>query len=187
MLLITVMIAVVFVFSCKDQNGADKSLMAKETSVKTAESGPYRGYEFKEGMERARATGKPVVIYFFTKWCTYCRAMDRMVFSDSEVIEQLRDNFVYIRIDTEENGTIRYKNHELKPVEFAMMMGVQGFPTTVYFDKSQSPVTKIPGFMQKEMFLNFLSYMGDECYVKNVNFESYERGKTRCRADRSVQ
>jgi thioredoxin-related protein len=170
-ILSVVVMVLLSAISCKEQSD----------SAALAQAVPYQGYRFTEGMDLARKTGRPVVLYFFTTWCGYCRAMDRMVFSDARVTEELRSRFVYIRIDTEGSGSIRYKNHELRPSEFAMMMGVQGFPTTVYLDKTQNPVTRIPGFMQKNMFLNLLGYIREECYNQNVSFERYERGGIACR------
>ncbi|MBN1531182.1 MAG: thioredoxin fold domain-containing protein [Spirochaetes bacterium] len=173
--------------SCTERSDPGSSEMSRDavvsqgTALAQGQAVPYGGYPFKEGMDLARKTGRPVVLYFFTTWCGYCRAMDKMVFYDGQVIEELRDRFVYIRIDTEGTGIIRYKNHQLRPSELALMMGVQGFPTTVYLDKNQAPVTRIPGFIQKNMFLDLLGYIGDECYNKNVSFDHYTRGSVACR------
>lgn len=165
--------------SCKDRSADENRVMAEDNG-KSTQGTLYRGHTFSKGLALAKETGKPMVLYFYTTWCGYCRAMDKMVFSDSEVAEELREKFVYVRIDTESSEEIRFKNHNLRPMEFGMMMGVQGFPTTVYLDKDLAVITKIPGFMNRDVFLNLLSYISAKCYTKNVSFDNYDRKNSPC-------
>ncbi len=139
-------------------------------------------YGFNEGMKLALAKQKPVVIDFFADWCVWCKKMDTEVFSDPGVAQRLKDEFICIRIYTDKDldETIRYKKHVLSKPEFSSMVGVQGLPTVVFMDKNADLVTKIPGYIKKDVFLPLLGYISEECYEKKISFNDYKLGKISC-------
>jgi thioredoxin-related protein len=139
-------------------------------------------HNFNDGIKLAREKRKPVVIDFYADWCGWCKKMDAEVFSDSEVARKLRDDFICIRIYTDKNISeiIRYKNHTLTKQEFSTMLGVQGLPTLVFMDREANLITKIPGFIKKNVFLPLIGYMEEECYQKKVSFNDYMDGKSPC-------
>ncbi len=49
-----------------------------------------------EGIARADAEGKHVLIDFYTGWCGFCKKMDATTFRDRRVIDYINDNFVSI-------------------------------------------------------------------------------------------
>ena len=177
------MAVIVCVIACNrsEESERNNAIHQPVSSDVKQSSVPYSGYTYQEGVQQSKKQQKPMVIYFYTVWCTFCRAMDRSVFSDNAVIDRLKQNFIYVRVNAEADGLMRFKNHDLSPMEFTMMMGVRGFPTTLFLDKEQNPITKVPGFLQRDTFLNLLGYIRDECYRKEVTFESYMDGNRGCR------
>ncbi len=62
---------------------------------------PYglEGYfDYEEGMEAARQLGKPVFLDFKGHACSNCKEMEAKVWSDSRVLQRLRENFVIIAL-----------------------------------------------------------------------------------------
>lgn len=61
-------------------------------------------YEDARGYEQAMAvrndTGKPVMVYFHTTWCGFCKAIDRDVFSTAE-FSQRYGSMLKVRINPE--------------------------------------------------------------------------------------
>ncbi len=55
---------------------------------------------------------KKVFVDFYTDWCTYCRKMDKVVFTNSEVIEQLNDSYYAVRMDAESLDTISFEGQQ---------------------------------------------------------------------------
>ncbi|HEX7624042.1 MAG TPA: thioredoxin family protein, partial [Anaeromyxobacteraceae bacterium] len=51
-----------------------------------------------EGLLRARAEGKPVVIDFWGDWCAACKELDHTAWSDPRVREEAK-RFVTIKVD----------------------------------------------------------------------------------------
>lgn len=49
---------------------------------------------------------KKVFIDFYTDWCTYCRKMDKAVFTKPEVVELLNEAYFAVRFDAETESEI---------------------------------------------------------------------------------
>lgn len=59
----------------------------------------FKGYfDFKQGLECAKEQGKPVFLDFKGHACANCRLMEAKVWSDPEVAEMLREDFVIISL-----------------------------------------------------------------------------------------
>jgi thiol:disulfide interchange protein DsbD len=58
-----------------------------------------KGYfDYKQGLECAKEQGKPVLIDFKGHACANCKLMEAKVWSDPEILQRLRDNFVIIAL-----------------------------------------------------------------------------------------
>lgn len=55
-------------------------------------------YDYNEGMEYAKAVGKPIFLDFTGHGCVNCREMEANVWSDPTVLKILRDDFVIIAL-----------------------------------------------------------------------------------------
>jgi len=51
---------------------------------------------------------KKVFIDFYTEWCTYCRKMDKVVFTNPEVVKELNTSYYAIRMDAESTDTLNF-------------------------------------------------------------------------------
>lgn len=51
---------------------------------------------------------KKVFIDFYTDWCTYCRKMDRVVFTKPEVIDLLNEHYYAVRFNAESESAISF-------------------------------------------------------------------------------
>jgi thioredoxin-related protein len=180
MRLISVFALVFFVIIAWSCRNSDSNAEAPGKKFFSGSDVVWRDYS--EGIKLARSQDKPVVIDFFAEWCKWCKVMDKETFSDPEISDKLSRDYIAIRIHTDQNPDekINFKNHTLTKQDLAMMLGVQGLPTVVFMDKEENLITKVPGFIKKDMFLSMLGYMKDECYKKNVSFEDYRGGRTGC-------
>ena len=61
-------------------------------------SGYGWSFDFDEGMARAKAEKKPVIIDFYAGWCIPCKQMDSDIFKNPDFIEASK-NFVKIKLD----------------------------------------------------------------------------------------
>ncbi len=152
---------------------------AGETNAVVKSSVTWYGYN--EGIARARAQQRPVIIDFYASWCHWCKVMEKDTFANERVKKRLAADYVAIRIDMESNARIRLKDRTLAPNEFAAMMGVRGLPTLAFLDKKGEPITSIPGYIKPDILLPLLGYIRDECYRMQVTFKDYMEKKTNCK------
>ncbi|QDH80998.1 DUF255 domain-containing protein [Echinicola soli] len=56
---------------------------------------------------------KKVFVDFYTDWCTYCKKMDKKVFTHPEVISVINSAYYAVKMDAESRDTIRFDGHLL--------------------------------------------------------------------------
>lgn len=56
-----------------------------------------------EAMRIAQEENKPVLVYYWTTWCTYCEEYDRNHYQDEEIRDAL-DEYVLLAINIDEPG-----------------------------------------------------------------------------------
>ncbi len=67
-----------------------------------------RWLSFEELEDSLNVKPKKVFIDFYTDWCTYCRKMDKVVFTNSDVIDLLNEQYYAVRFDAETDSTITF-------------------------------------------------------------------------------
>ncbi len=78
--------------------GTDTQSLYTGESVQEGPHGLLAFTDYEEGMEAARAAGKPVFLDFTGLGCANCRKMEANVWSDPQVLHRLRDDFVKISL-----------------------------------------------------------------------------------------
>ena len=63
---------------------------------------------FEQLEDSLSAKPKRVFIDFYTEWCSYCRKMDKEVFTKPAVTELLNNSYYAVRMDAETTDTIRF-------------------------------------------------------------------------------
>lgn len=113
--------------------------------AETSEISWIKSYE--EGLKKAKQLNKPVLIYFWAVWCTFCAKMDREVLSDSEVINAVEKGFVPVLLDVDKEANLKYLSD----------YRVVGTPTFVILKPNGELVRGDVGYKTKEEFLSFLA------------------------------
>ncbi len=107
----------------------------------------YQTYD--QGAAVAKETGKPMLVYFWTIWCTYCEKMQVEVFPYPPVKEILEEDFVRIAIDMDVNK------------EDTNRFNIQAPPHELFLDENGEIITRIPGYIPEESFLEILTEVRD--------------------------
>lgn len=130
-------------------------------------------YAFSEGMSLAESTHKPIVIDFYTDWCKWCKVMDEKTFSQPEAEAYLFEHFIPIRINAESNERVDFLGQTYTFRQLTSAFGVTGFPSLAYLTPDKKIITVMPGYVEKDMFINILKYIAHECYVKEITFDQF--------------
>lgn len=116
------MLAVVMVWS------AARSVSAQETKAGPAKKEIAWAKDYKDAVDQARKSGKPIMVDFYTDWCGWCKVLDRETYTDAQVIKLADASFVSLKINAEKEGTAQAKRY-----------GITGFPTILFLDAAKLP------------------------------------------------
>ncbi|MEM9675099.1 MAG: thioredoxin fold domain-containing protein [Bacteroidota bacterium] len=83
------------------------------TPASAQEAGSVRWLTFEQLEDSLAAHPKRVFIDFYTDWCTYCRKMDKRVFTKPEVIDLLNEDYYAVRFDAETEANIVFGGQTL--------------------------------------------------------------------------
>jgi len=106
---------------------------------------------------------KDMIVDVYTQWCGPCKMMDRMTFSDPNVIKTVHENYYAVKFDAESSESIKFgdkeygnpnhnpntpKNRRNSPHEFSKFLAVRGYPSLVVIDPNLNIKKSIVGFKQ---------------------------------------
>nr|WP_243664697.1 thioredoxin fold domain-containing protein [Rhodothermus marinus] len=104
--------------------------------------------------------------------------MQKEVYPDSAVVAYLKAHFEYARLNGEDNTRrLTFRGYDLTEAELAQALGLTGYPTTVFLEPDGTYITRVPGFVPTETFLQILRFIGSEAY-RTQSFEEFA-GKQR--------
>jgi thioredoxin-related protein len=115
---------------------------------------PAGADEYSDAIKKAKIEDKPIVIYFFSKYCGYCEAMDKKVLFDKEIKKILDEETVYLRVDVD------------KEKQTAKLYNVRGYPTTSLLDPTGNRIISISGYVPKKDFKKILDFLKGRHYKK---------------------
>lgn len=100
-----------------------------------------------EKLEQARASGTPVMMDFYADWCVPCLELDRVTFTDPDVIAATSE-FKKLKVDL-----TRYESE--RSTELRKQFEVMGVPTIVFIGSDGKEVkdARVVGFLKSEPFL----------------------------------
>ena len=73
---------------------------------KAPQSDHINWLSYKQGMSLAQKENKRVYLHFYTSWCNYCKEMQQTTFRNPAVIRLINEDFVAIRVNTNEETTV---------------------------------------------------------------------------------
>ncbi len=111
--------------------------------------------DFGRGLQRARATGRPVLVDFFATWCGVCSAMDRRTFRNPDVMRRLGE-IVTVRVDSEETRA----RDGVRGVDLAERFGIRGYPTFVILGPDGRELSRRTGFLAPWQLIRWLDEVG---------------------------
>ncbi len=125
---------------------------------------------FEQLSDSLETQPKPVLIFFHTDWCSYCKKMLGETFQDQKVIEKLNSEYYAVEFDAESVDTVSFdgvsyvrelyskrtgKYHPLASI----LMGSKNravFPTTIILDTDFSVKFKKFNYLSIKQLLNIL-------------------------------
>jgi thioredoxin-related protein len=154
--------------------GVSACQKTSDNKEKTAVPGgtiAWMGYT--EGMQKAKETGKPVMVDFYTSWCKYCKMLDDTTYQDPGIVEIINKDFVAIKIDAEGSGKVVENGKEMTEKDLASAFKVSGYPTIWFFNQKQEKIAPLSGYRSPEDFKPVLTYITSGSYAKGIEYGDY--------------
>jgi thiol:disulfide interchange protein len=114
------------------------------------------GVSYREAVEGNKKNGKPVLIEFYADWCIPCIEMEKTIFKDKTVIKELKNNFYFVRLDTEKEQDIFCEGETLPILDCIELWELSGIPSFAILDREGKLRHLSTGEFDKTSFLNFL-------------------------------
>ena len=108
--------------------------------------------KYDEAIAQAKKESKPLLVDLRADWCGPCRHMDRATFTDLEVADYIKNNFVPLRMDA---GDAQIQ-------EFEKKFSFRAIPTVMIIKPDETLVRKHSGFLGAAKFLKFMKGKGEE-------------------------
>lgn len=96
---------------------------------------------FESGLQQAKDTRRPVLIYFQARWCSWCHIFERDILGNADVQRSIRRDFVPVLV-----------NYDARPELFRRLGGF-GLPYTVIASPTGDPLARLPGILSVEDML----------------------------------
>ena len=105
--------------------------------AKTVATTWYQGADgYVRAVDEARKTGSPLVVYFYTDWCGYCKRLDKELLPTPEMGEFLKRT-VKVKINPETNS---------EAARVAEQFNVDGFPSFFIVPKGNTSPKRVHPF-----------------------------------------
>ena len=123
-------------------------------------------HKFEDGLSKAQAEDKYLLVDFYTDWCGWCKKMDANTYTDKSVIDLINKNFVAVKLNPEKDAGVNYQNEKYPAANFAQAAGVTGYPATGFFESDSDFIATIPGYMEPEKMIELLNFIVNKDYLK---------------------
>ena len=142
--------------------------------------------DMAEDLETARDEGKRLAIIFEQRGCIYCKKMHEEVFSDPEVADFIKANFMVVQYNLFGDEEVTDFDGEAMPEkEMARRWGVVFTPTILFMPEvapeegtaAQAAVSQMPGAFGKWTTLNMFAWVRDKGYDTDEHFQKYHARK----------
>lgn len=136
---------------------------------------PPAGYpfvDFDAGMKAARASGKPVFLYFGRYGCAWCDHTNKKTFSDAALKKLYTDNYVLVYVDAESGKRLTLPTGErITEAELGARLQAFATPLFVYMTPAGEKIMQVPGFKTVQDFRDYDRYVRGGHYKQQTLIE----------------
>jgi len=110
---------------------------------------------FTDAQQVAAEQEQPIIVYFWTTWCTYCEDYNREAYADPAVQSEL-DDFVQVAVNLDDDGAAASRLQRRYNVNYP--------PQHVIITPGGEVLVRINGYAETDDFLSYLE-AGERTYT----------------------
>ena len=95
---------------------------------------------YNEALDKAQREGKPIVLYFYTQTCPYCRKMEKDTWGNEEVIKYVNQYYIPVMLDAKKENELAYN-----------VFKIPGTPPTIILYPNGTVLKPIIGYKPPEV------------------------------------
>ncbi len=137
-------------------------IAAMAPALAVAEEVPW--LELQKALAEQNTKAKPIVIFFHLTYCGRCKEMKRKVYSDAEVIQRLKSQFIPAEVDLAKQEALGKK------------YGIDYIPTHVFLAPDSKEVLREKGVISLADYLLMLDYVAGGHYAK-MDFNAFAKDR----------
>lgn len=138
----------------------------------------YPFVNFDAGLKAARASGKPIFLYFGRYGCAWCDHTNRKTFSDAALRRLYSDHYELVYVDAESGKRLTLPSGErMTEAELGVRLQAFATPLFVYMTPEGEKIMQIPGFKTVQDFRDFDRFVRGGHYKQQTLLE-FLRGKS---------
>ncbi|WP_235817872.1 thioredoxin family protein [Formosa haliotis] len=138
---------------------------------------------YNEAVELQKKEPKKMMMDVYTNWCGPCKMLDKNTFGNKDVIDYVNANYYAVKFNAEGDESILFNdvtlgNPHFDPAktnkrnsvhEFTRKLGVNAYPTIVFFDENGALLAPIRGYQKPQQL---------ELYLKLFKEDKHKEIKT---------
>jgi|LDZU01.1.fsa_nt_gi thioredoxin-related protein len=134
-------------------------------------------FNYNQGLTKSKVENNPILIYFYSDNCSYCRKLETETFANKEIAEIMNKYFALIKINSDSSNIVLENGKKISERALSReVYQVRGYPTVWFLGKNKDRIASLPGFIEPVVFKNILenvlAYIEGSHY-KEVSFPEY--------------
>ena len=122
---------------------------------------------------KAKKSHKYVLVFLHRPNCSYCNTMIEFTLPDEKIVQKIKKSFIFVDIDISDSGEVIFDDFKGTKQEFAISIGYNFYPSSVFIDKNKEIVYAQPGYQDEDVFLNILRFVESHSY-KEMDIEDFK-------------
>lgn len=131
-------------------------------------------YSMTEIRQIQEKSPKKLIVDVYTDWCSWCKKMDKTTYQNERVIQQLNEDFYFVKLNAETRDSIFFDNkmftyqpqYKANELALALLNGEMSYPSTVFLDEKFALLTVVPGYLTPKDLSPILTYFGKNFHLK---------------------
>lgn len=125
-------------------------------------------YSFEQVEQLVEENPRPILLYFYTDWCQYCKMLQKNTFKDKKVTEKLNNNYYVIFFNGETKVDVKHQNKKFSYVPKGIKSGYHQlvyfylknrqeiYPTILFLDNDFKELAFLQSYLSAQNLLKIL-------------------------------